>query len=131
MTKLTAAQWFAKANGKQVRKTVVEGRTWEDWPEEVARAKEQAARHVGYVLEEETEEQLTYRTTSGQLATLRRCPMRREVVGLFEVRSKDYSLTPEGGRPQFGDKKGADVQHDGAMIKVYPWGALRFEILEG
>lgn len=121
----SAAEFFAAANGKRVRKVCAGVATTADWPAIRDNIRAQLISQgcaESDIQEDETA--LKVRTT-GQFW------MRPKVVadecGILTVRSADYSFLPECGRTNgkgiYGDKKGAKVE-GASLVKRYDSGMI-------
>lgn len=116
--------WFAAHNGARVVKFVSGVATIEDWPAIVADYRRQLLAQ-NCPADKITENESGLHWPGGFVL---RPKFRREECGLLNVRSADYSFTPEGRKePVYGDKKGAKVEGL-ALVKAYPNGlVVRFE----
>lgn len=120
----SAKDWFAAHNGARVVKSVSGVATVEDWPIIVADYRRQLIEQ-GCQPENIKEDEIGLKWPGGFAM---RPKFHRQEAGTFNVRSADYTFTPDShGRPVYGDKKGAKVE-GAALVKSYPNGlVVRFE----
>lgn len=124
----SAAAFFRAANGQRVTKRVTGVPTWEDWNDECATIKrqliEQGCKPDDIII---TDDKLSVSSTNQLLL---RSKLRAVETGVLTVRSSDYHFLPDGAeRPVYGDKKGAKVAPNGALVKEYANGMkVTFEL---
>jgi hypothetical protein len=126
----SASAFYAAANGQRVRKDVSGVATADQWPAILANviSQLQAQGAVEGKDYHETESAFHY---GGN-----RFIMKPKVVasesGILTVRSADYGFKPDRlDSPIWGDKKGAKVNDQGQLVKLYDSGMIVTFTIEG